>query len=967
MNKFLKTLNSSLLIVILTPLLLSLFLISSRTTTHQQHEVYNFKVLSSALKYIDKYYVDKAKIDPNQMVIDGLNKLERTINEVLVVFPNPENSSNFTIQVDKNTKTYRDLKINDWKDVSDIMQEVFSFIVPHLKDDRVKTVDIEHAVTDKMLKTLDQYSGIITPEIYNEFIIETEGSFSGLGIVIGVRDGDLTVISPIEGTPAYKAGIKPNDKIVQIENESTINMSLTEAVSKMRGKKGTDITIYIERDTSTETKEYRITRDTIKIESVENFDLENGILYLRIRDFQKNTVKSLKNAIKEKKENISGVILDLRENPGGLLDQAQRVSDIFLSTGAIVTTKVGNSSKSYYAKPDRTEFEGKIVVLVNSGSASASEIVAGALKNNQRAIVIGERTFGKGSVQQIFELKDRSALKLTVASYLTPGNISIQDVGITPDIALDQVIISEEKVIYNSYKEQDKMASEPSYKLKYLYKSPSDAEKDPPLPEEAMTKKEKKQKLNDDFAVRLAKSIIEFPNTTNKKESLEKIRQVIDNFASEEESNIESKWKELGIDWSFGDGPNPNPEILFDIHPSSPELIAGEKGVITVSVKNNGSSPIYRLRAITVSDNPIFNSKELIYGKLTPGQSKNWNIKFDIPKWTSTRNDKIDIKLFQSGDVEIEGSNFNITTLAKDKPLFAYNFEIVDDGRYGSMGNGNSKPENGEHLSVVFNIKNIGTGISPKTIVTLKNLSGSALYLEKGRFEFTDLAPGKNTTAPFLFRVTDNQGKDDIKLEINILDEVFRKGIKSNLHITNSNDSKKFTASEGSVVIVGKNPQIKGEANNTPIIYNTQKGSVFDLLGYTDKYVKIRLSDKRAGWVLKKDVIIKNKKTKRAEGKSVISEIFYSQPVINIASTPLITNKEEINISGVVVDSDKIESISIFKGDDKIKLLTPAKNNQEFSFKPKLDNGTNIFSIVAKDISGLFSRKTITIRKSDQS
>lgn len=237
MNKFLKTLNSSLLIVILTPLLLSLFLISSRTTTHQQHEVYNFKVLSSALKYIDKYYVDKAKIDPNQMVIDGLNKLERTINEVLVVFPNPENSSNFTIQVDKNTKTYRDLKINDWKDVSDIMQEVFSFIVPHLKDDRVKTVDIEHAVTDKMLKTLDQYSGIITPEIYNEFIIETEGSFSGLGIVIGVRDGDLTVISPIEGTPAYKAGIKPNDKIVQIENESTINMSLTEAVSKMRGKR----------------------------------------------------------------------------------------------------------------------------------------------------------------------------------------------------------------------------------------------------------------------------------------------------------------------------------------------------------------------------------------------------------------------------------------------------------------------------------------------------------------------------------------------------------------------------------------------------------------------------------------------------------------------------------------------------------------------------------------------------------
>ena len=969
MSRIPKIFNSNLFLITLTLLLLSLLLISNKPSHQQQYtKDYKLKVLPTALKYLNKYYVDKTKIDPDRMVVDGLSKLESMLDEVLVVFPDPQSSAEFTIQVNENIKKYNNLEIDDLRIVGKVIQDVFSFVVPNLKNNRVETINIEYAVTDKMLKTLDQHSGIITPDVYNEFMIETEGSFGGLGIVIGVRNGQLTVIAPLEGTPAYKAGIKPNDKIVQIENESTINMSLIEAVSKLRGKKGTEARIYILRDTFTEAKEYRITRDKIKIESVEDFYLDNGILYLRIRDFQKNTINSLNKAIEKRGDKVSGIILDLRGNPGGLLDQAEKVSDLFLTTGTVVTTKVGNSKKSYYAKSDHSEFEGKVVVFVDSGSASASEIVAGALKNNQRAIIIGERTFGKGSVQQIFNLKDGAALKLTIASYLTPGDISIQRVGITPDIKVEPTIITEEHVIYNGLDklndESDKPKDVPMYQLKYLETVQTPEEEK--TPEETLTKEEKKQKLNKDFSILLAKSIIQSSSTPNRKEILETSKQIIADFSSKEESKIELKWNELGINWSFGNGPNSNPDILFEINPSKPEFVAGKKSTITVLVKNNSDSPVHRLRAITVSDNPVFNDKELIFGKLTPGQSRSWNIKFDIPKWVNTRNDKVDLKFFQSDNVEIQGCSFNITTIGNDKPLFAYNFEIADDGRYESTGNGNSTPDYGEHMSIVFNIKNVGTGKSEKTIVTLKNLSGDSVYLEKGRFEFKDLERNTTKNAPFLFKVNDKK-INEINFELNIIDEVFREVITSRINITRSKNTGKFTKSDGSVVIVGNNVSIRGSGNdNPPIIAYTSKGSIFEMLGSNRRFAKIKLSPENTGWILKKDIEI-SQNPKKIEDKSTFNKVFYSQPKINILNTPLTTNKEEITISGFVVDNDKIENISIFKGDDKIKLLTPNKNSQEFSFRLKLDGGINVFSIIAKDSKGLFSKQTVTIRKSDLS
>ncbi|NIT13105.1 MAG: PDZ domain-containing protein, partial [Candidatus Dadabacteria bacterium] len=406
------------------------------------------QIFSTVLGYVNKYYIDNSKIEPVDMLKEGLSKLEQIIDEVLIEYS--QNSKNFTVQVLDNKKSFSYSGLNNIKDLTDIFDDVFSYIGSNYEPEDKTFIEIEYAVVDALLKTLDSNSGIITPKVYKEFMIETEGSFGGLGIVIGIREGQLTVISPIEGTPAYLAGVKSKDKIVQIEDGSTVNMSLLEAVSKLRGPKGTKVSIYVMRDGFSNPKKFTIKRDTIKIESVDAFSLDENILYLKVRDFQKNTLTSIKEKInKITNDNINsaeGIILDLRGNPGGLLEQSKKISDLFLQSGNIVSTQIGSDKKTYSAKNEFYEYNGKLIVLVDSGSASASEIVAGALKNNNRALVIGERTFGKGSVQQIFNLKDNAALKLTIANYLTPGDISIQDKGITPDIALQAVRISENDV-----------------------------------------------------------------------------------------------------------------------------------------------------------------------------------------------------------------------------------------------------------------------------------------------------------------------------------------------------------------------------------------------------------------------------------------------------------------------------------------------------------------------------------------
>jgi len=308
--------------------------------------------------------------------------------------------------------------------------------------EKVNSKDLVYGAMKGMLEGLDPHSSFMNPDTFKEMQVDTKGEFGGLGIEITMKDGILTVVSPIEDTPAFKAGIKAGDIIIKIDGKGTKDLTLMDAVKMMRGPKGTQVTVTVVRETFAEPKDFTVTRDIIAVKSVKSKTLESGYGYVRVAQFQEKTDTDLDNVLdKMEKENggLKGLVLDMRNNPGGLLDQAVKVSDDFLESGLIVYTdgRIEGQKMTFSAKKEGTRPNYPIVVLVNSGSASASEIVAGALQDHGRALILGTQTFGKGSVQTIYPLEDGSALRLTTARYYTPSGRSIQAKGITPDIILE--------------------------------------------------------------------------------------------------------------------------------------------------------------------------------------------------------------------------------------------------------------------------------------------------------------------------------------------------------------------------------------------------------------------------------------------------------------------------------------------------------------------------------------------------
>ena len=340
----------------------------------------------------------------------------------------------------ENEKTYQTLKL-------------FTEVLEELEKNYVDEVDADtliHNAIKGMVGNLDPHSSFMPPEAFDDLQDDTKGEFSGIGIVITMKDNILTVVSPIEGTPAYKAGIQAGDIIIKIDDLSTKGIALWEAVSKMRGPRYKQVLITIVREGATVPLVFDLKRDLIPMTSVRSAVLKPGYGYLRVTNFRMNTVEDMEKHLKKLeagKDSLKGLIIDLRDNPGGLLDQAIKISDLFLDQGIIVSIKgrLEKNTQVFNAYPGQDKRGYPIVVLINGGSASASEIVAGALQDHSRALILGTPSFGKGSVQTVRPLKDGFGIKYTIARYYTPKGRSIQATGIQPDIEVEFEILEKKE------------------------------------------------------------------------------------------------------------------------------------------------------------------------------------------------------------------------------------------------------------------------------------------------------------------------------------------------------------------------------------------------------------------------------------------------------------------------------------------------------------------------------------------
>jgi carboxyl-terminal processing protease len=898
----------------------------SASSASSQGSLSKLKVFNRALLHIKDNYVKPDRIDPGEMLVGALDRVQNLLPPVVIEYEGDEtNPSALKVTVEEETKTFKVKSLASLWQMSFRLRAVFEFVEQHVElDEDQKPQDIEYAAINGMLSTLDPHSNLLPPKHFEEMQTQTGGEFGGLGIVISIRDGRLTVISPIDGTPAAKQGVQARDQIVRIEDASTINMNLQEAVSMLRGKPGTEVDIWIDRKGWSEPKKFTVTRDVIKIKSVNSEPLADKVGYIRIKNFQGNTYSDMKTHLKKLKKKMGGMqglVLDLRDNPGGLLDQAIKVSDLFLEKGTIVST-VGAGEKmreKKVATKKGTEPDYPMVVLVNAGSASASEIVSGALQNHKRALVLGDTTFGKGTVQVLYEFDDGSALKLTIAEYLTPGGVSIQSRGIVPDLRLIPAFLREKGPMNmflsdNVMREADleahfsnqgaKVAEDKGVAfLRYL------KEEVAPTSEEQKEEQqyEDPNKFERDFPISLGQRLLaSFQGDAAGDEMLEKLQPELETIYSGELEEIKKKLSNFDVDWAAGPTPD-DPKVSFETTTSieGDRIKAGGKLKVTAKVTNKGEQPLYRLKAITSSANDVLDDREFLFGKVAPGESQSWTVDMEIPKESATRHDLVTFEL--SDEKTDIGEEFThvVPIERTDRPSFAFNYEIKDDSGDGTF-------QVGEEVTFTANIRNTGSAPSDEVVAYLKNQSDEAVYLEKGRLRLDPISSGEMRSANFKFRVKEKpkDGADFIDLRVDVYDSTYRGYLQRQIKVPFVPSPGEMTSASGLVEVTeGPAKLFTGADAQSGVVGQMEAGTKLPVTQRQGDWWKIKLKD-RAAWI--QNDYVSHDETATTSAPALRKERMYAVPDLNVDPSARMTDASEVELTGSISDNTKLKDYYIF-------------------------------------------------------
>jgi carboxyl-terminal processing protease len=864
------------------------------------------------------------------------------------------------------------------------LRDIFRFVQTQIEDPERRR-DIEYAAINGMLSSLDPHSILLKPESFDEVKLSTKGEFGGLGIVISIRDGALTIISPIGGTPASRAGLKAKDKIVKIGEESTVNMSLEEAVGRLRGKPGTKVNIWVLRKGWTEARRFAMTRAIIKIESVTSEMLEDDIGYVRIKSFQANTFDDLHTHLERLRRRarsgaIKGLVLDLRNNPGGLLDQAILVSDRFVERGPLVIT-VGEGNRKRDVKSAHvsgTDVDYPIAVLVNGGSASASEIVSGALKNHDRAIVVGQQTFGKGSVQVLYDFKDRSALKLTIAQYLTPGDLSIQSIGITPDIEVVPATISKEGIHLfvddDSPREKDlerhldtpetddrgkgagpeRKGVEPATRIVDLLPA-ADADEEPPDDVDA---------FEYDYEIRLAHDVLAQARSTNRSAILEESAQLFDQRAQEAEAKIVERLEEVGVDWSVGP-PSGAPRASIDLRingrAGDTTVTAGETVKLTATVRNLGDTPLYRVYGVTKSEDPLLTNLEFAFGKVGPGLTRTWETSVKLPRDMTPRADEVSLALGDAHGHTTEARTGAVVSIADvAKPRFTYAYALDDK----KGGNGDGVLQVGEQVTMHVDVRNVGPGAAEDVVVTLKNLASKAVFLKEGRAKVGAMARDGKASAELKFALRSQA--DAVTVRLTIYDAALGESASEELRLPVVAARRAKPERRALKVKDRRNvPVYVGADAAMPVLGQVKAGAILRAdASFGTRWWRVAAGKGSIGFVRSADVVAQKGYRRPTQG-AVRPVEPQAPPAITLELGDLVTSAPSMRLLGGVSDERHLQDVYVFVNDKKVyyRSLQDAQPGSAGVRAPldlilPLNTGSNFVTVVARESPDLVTRRT---------
>jgi carboxyl-terminal processing protease len=954
----------------------------------KDYDLTALRVFTVVLGRVKNSYVDPKRIEPKRMLLAALHGIEKNVAEVIV--EELKKNKELKLRVQDVERVFDISQVDSPWALSAAMKEIVRFMRTHLNPG-TNIRDVEYAAINGMLSTLDPHSVLLKPELYDEMKLSTRGQFGGLGIVISMVNGVLTVMKPMKGTPASTVGIESCDSILKIGEESTVNMTLTQAVSRLRGRPGSPVEITIDRQGWKKPQRKTLTRAIIKVDSVKSRMLDKKVGYIRLTSFQGNSYQDIREQLNVLKgKGMRSLILDLRGNPGGLLDQAVKISDLFIDSGTILTTvsHAGKQREEKRAKRDGTEARYPIAVLVSTGSASASEIVAGALKNLDRAVLIGSKTFGKGSVQVLYDMDDGSALKLTIAQYLTPGDISIQSVGITPDVMTVPMAVRKDFIHLKPNerghtREADLRAHlthrntqanvKPTKTVRYVADRRAKKKKKEEKPQENLClypdrrcEPTTEDEFVEGFQIRFARDFLAKAKGWRRTQVLAGANEFFVKTEEAQRAKLTRELKKLGVDWSTDTAPAEGEAKLAVKVTTTPDgpINACKKVMLKVSVTNEGTKATSQLHATSKSGNAIFSGYQMVFGHIAPGETRTWEVPVEV-RDAPTRVDDLTLNFNDAAGTKFPPHASRISTAGVKRPVFSYGYQLIDD----IEGNLDGRAQRGEKLRLLVRVKNTGVGPALKAVTRLKNLAGLGVFIRKGRFVLGRLEAGETKTASFTLDLQKSFSMRTFKLELSVYDDGLREIITDKLKFPVADSKEAPKAAKGVARITsGEAPFVAWPEDGAPVVGYAKKGAAFKILGRYPGWYRVRASAGQPAYLAERLVT-----PGRQAGRSTfIPRFTVTPPRIEVKVDTHATDKEVIPLTGKASGEAGISDVFAFVRNPEAKIQARkifyksnrnGKTGKELTFKMDvpLAPGTNYVTIYAREREEVQAQKLLVI------